>query len=77
MSIGNSDIVCVYESAVILNCLLDTINLDRDSEVYLNLKSCLNSLYESLPDKFTISFVDDVGSPAPASAGGDPTTIEG
>ena len=62
MSVGNSQISCVYDAAVILMALLDTVNLDRDCEVYKTLKSCLDSLFLSLPPRFEIDFGDEEGS---------------
>lgn len=70
MSVGNSQISCVYDAAVILMALLDTVNLDKDCEVYKALQSCLDSLFEALPSRFVVEFGDGEASGEASGAAG-------
>ena len=57
-SIGSSDPVCLYDLTTVLGMALDSICIDRSSEVYRILNDCLASLYDGIRFPLTVDLSD-------------------
>lgn len=58
-SVGDSDLSCIYDAAVLLAAITDCIGYDHDSEFGQVLQKLCNSAWGAMPDVLTINFSDD------------------
>lgn len=55
-SIGSSRPICIYDVAVVLGMIVDTLGYDHESEFGRVLLDLCNSAWESLPDTLMFDF---------------------
>lgn len=58
-SIGDSDLTCIYDAAVLLASIVDSIGYDHDSEFGQVLLHLCNSAWGAMPDVLTIDFREE------------------